>query len=151
MVKGDHTFDCRDGTVVLRAGGAVSGMGHGGDISDYAALRIPGILYGWGIAVFCYAILYQFWKVCVQIGRDNSFSGENARSFVVISRLAFVLAVVWFAGILFLVAKRALGPAFLIFMILLIFINVVIAVLAAALSHLIYKSYEMKQDAELTI
>ena len=105
---------------------------------DYAALRIPGILYGWGIAVFCYAILYQFWKVCVQIGRDNSFSGENARSFVVISRLAFV-------------AKRALGPAFLIFMILLIFINVVIAVLAAALSHLIYKSYEMKQDAELTI
>ena len=104
---------------------------------DYAALRIPGILYGWGIAVFCYAILYQFWKVCVQIGRDNSFSGENARSFVVI--------------ILFLAAKRALGPAFLIFMILLIFINVVIAVLAAALSHLIYKSYEMKQDAELTI
>ena len=118
---------------------------------DMAALRIPGILYGWGIAVFCYAILYQFWKVCVQIGRDNSFSGENARSFVVISRLAFVLAVVWFAGILFLAAKRALGPAFLIFMILLIFINVVIAVLAAALSHLIYKSYEMKQDAELTI
>ena len=43
---------------------------------DYAALRIPGILYGWGIAVFCYAILYQFWKVCVQIGRDNSFSGR---------------------------------------------------------------------------
>lgn len=118
---------------------------------DYAALRIPGILYGWGIAVLCYAILYQFWKVCVQIGRDNSFSSENARSFVVISRLAFVLAVVWFAGILFLAAKRALGPAFLIFMILLIFINVVIAVLAAALSHLIYKSYEMKQDAELTI
>ena len=115
------------------------------------AVTYPGILYGWGIAVFCYAILYQFWKVCVQIGRDNSFSGENARSFVVISRLAFVLAVVWFAGILFLAAKRALGPAFLIFMILLIFINVVIAVLAAALSHLIYKSYEMKQDAELTI
>ena len=41
---------------------------------DYAALRIPGILYGWGIAVFCYAILYQFWKVCVQIGRlDRHF------------------------------------------------------------------------------
>ena len=62
---------------------------------DYAALRIPGILYGWGIAVFCYAILYQFWKVCVQIGRDNSFSGENARSFVVISRLAFVWRKEW--------------------------------------------------------
>ena len=107
---------------------------------DYAALRIPGILYGWGIAVFCYAILYQFWKVCVQIGRDNSFSGENARSFVVISRLAFVLAVVWFAGILFLAAKRALGPG-----------AHETGSLYHMLSHLIYKSYEMKQDAELTI
>ena len=49
------------------------------------------------------------------------------------------------------VGSRIFDTVNLIFMILLIFINVVIAVLAAALSHLIYKSYEMKQDAELTI
>ena len=115
---------------------------------DYAALRIPGILYGWGIAVFCYAILYQFWKVCVQIGRDNSFSDNSV---TLIFRFASMTSILILIAILFLAAKRALGPAFLIFMILLIFINVVIAVLAAALSHLIYKSYEMKQDAELTI
>ena len=39
-----------------------------------AYLFMPGLLYGWCIAVICYAILYQFWKVCVQIGKDNSFS-----------------------------------------------------------------------------
>ena len=33
-----------------------------------AYLFMPGLLYGWCIAVICYAILYQFWKVCVQIG-----------------------------------------------------------------------------------
>lgn len=36
-----------------------------------AYLFMPGLLYGWCIAVICYAILYQFWKVCVQIGKDN--------------------------------------------------------------------------------
>ena len=44
-----------------------------------AYLFMPGLLYGWCIAVICYAILYQFWKVCVQIGKDNSFSKETVR------------------------------------------------------------------------
>ena len=48
-----------------------------------AYLFMPGLLYGWCIAVICYAILYQFWKVCVQIGKDNSFSKENAKCCVV--------------------------------------------------------------------
>lgn len=64
-----------------------------------AYLFMPGLLYGWCIAVICYAILYQFWKVCVQIGKDNSFSKENAKCFRNISHFALLLAVVWFAGI----------------------------------------------------
>ena len=67
-----------------------------------AYLFMPGLLYGWCIAVICYAILYQFWKVCVQIGKDNSFSKENAKCFRNISHFALLLAVVWFAGIVFL-------------------------------------------------
>lgn len=116
-----------------------------------ANLFWPGMVYGWCVGFFCYAILWQFWKVCVEIGRDNSFSGENARAFVNISHLAILLAVVLFGGIVFLAVVHCLGLMFLLFMILLIFICVVIAVLAAALSHLIYKSYEMKQEQDLTI
>ena len=48
---------------------------------EAAYLKWPGMIYGWGIGVICYAILYQFWKVCVEIGRDNSFSAENAKAF----------------------------------------------------------------------
>lgn len=118
---------------------------------EAAYLMWPGIFYGWGIGVVCYAILYQFWKVCVEIGRDNSFSAENARSFVVISRLALLLAAVWFGGLVFLAVTRCLAPAFGIFMILVTFICIVVAVLAAALSHLIYKSYELRRENELTI
>lgn len=118
---------------------------------EMAFLMRPGILYGWGIGVICYAILYQFWKVCVEIGRDNSFSGENAKAFVIISRLAVAMAVVWFGGVVFLAVIHCLSLALGIFMLLIAFICIVVAVLAAALSHLIYKSYEMRQENDLTI
>lgn len=118
---------------------------------EAAYLKWPGMIYGWGIGVICYAILYQFWKVCVEIGHDNSFSAENAKAFATISRLATFMAVVWFGGMIFLIAVRCLGPAYGIFMILIAFICIVVAVLAAALSHLIYKSYELRQENELTI
>ncbi len=64
-----------------------------------AFLYLPGMAYSYVIAAGCYAILYQFWTVCREIGRDNSFSKENA----------------------------------------------------AALSHLVWKAYELKQENELTI
>lgn len=118
---------------------------------EAAYLKWPGMIYGWGIGVICYAILYQFWKVCVEIGHDNSFSAENAKAFATISRLATFMAVVWFGGVIFLIVVRCLGPAYGIFMILIAFICIVVAVLAAALSHLVYKSYELRQENELTI
>ena len=108
-------------------------------------------LYGWCIAVICYAILYQFWKVCVQIGKDNSFSKENAKCFRNISHFALLLAVVWFAGIVFLAILAVRQPGISIFMITAVLLSVMISVLAAALSHLILKAYELKQENELTI
>ena len=62
-----------------------------------AYLFMPGQMYGCCIAVICYAILYQFWKVCVQIGKDNSFSKENAKYFRNNRHFALLLAVVWLA------------------------------------------------------
>lgn len=118
---------------------------------EVSYLMWPGMIYGWGIGVICYAILYQFWKVCVEIGRDNSFSAENARAFVMISRLSIVAALVWFVGIVVLALVGCLGAAFGFLMILIAFIFIVVAILAAALSHLIYKSYELKQEQDLTI
>ena len=109
-----------------------------------AYLFMPGLLYGWCIAVICYAILYQFWKVCVQIGKDNSFSKENAKCFRNISHFAF-------AGIVFLAILAVRQPGISIFMITAVLLSVMISVLAAALSHLILKAYELKQENELTI
>lgn len=119
---------------------------------EVAYLKWLGIIYGWGIGIMCYAILFQFWKVCAEIGRDNSFSAENARAFKMISRFSVFTAGLWFAGILFLsMIVHALGPAYGFFMLLLAFAFIVLAVLSAALSHLVYKSYEMRKENDLTI
>lgn len=119
--------------------------------AEVSYLKWPGMIYGWGIGVICYAILYQFWKVCVEIGRDNSFSAENAKAFRMISRFAMIGALMWFAGLGFLVIMGCIGAAFGFLLIVMAFIFVVLAVLAAALSHLVYKSYELKLEQELTI
>lgn len=118
---------------------------------EAAFLYLPGLLYSYVIAAGCYAVLYQFWTVCVQIGRDRSFSKENARAFKQISRIAAVMEVVWFAGLVGLAVLHCVQPAIMIFMVAAVFMSFVVAVCAAALSHLVYKAYELKQESELTI
>lgn len=118
---------------------------------EAAWLYIPALLYGWCIALFCYAILFQFWKVCVEIGKDNSFSMENARAFKNISRIALMLGVIWFLGIVILTVLGFGHPGILLIMLAMVIINMILVILAAALSHLILKAYELKQETELTI
>lgn len=111
----------------------------------------PGLIYVWIIGILCYGILYRFWKVSVQIGRDNSFSRENSKSFVAISRMAVAISLICFCGMVFLGINKWLNPGVLFLMIGVIFIGITITVLAAALSHLILKAYELKKENELTI
>ena len=67
---------------------AVMGIFFFGALTAYAfQLKAQGnVLWGWVgfswyIAVLCYLILFEFWRVCTQIGKDNSFSLENAKYF----------------------------------------------------------------------
>ena len=118
---------------------------------EAAFLYWPGLVYNFVIAADCYAILFQFWTVCREIGRDNSFSRENAAAFRRISRIAAVMAVLWFAGLAGLTIMHYMQPAILLFMIFAVFVSAAAAICAAALSHLIWKAYEMQQENELTI
>lgn len=118
---------------------------------EVAFLYWPGLIYSFVIAIGCYAVLFFFWKVSVEIGRDNSFSKENAESFINISRITFSLAIIWFAGMIFLTVNRWMQRALFVYMVFAVFISIIISILAAALSRLIIKAYEMKKENELTI
>lgn len=121
------------------------------DHPDAAFLYWPVLVYNFVIAVCCYAILFQFWKVCHQIGRDNSFSMENAVAFKQICRLAVLLAAIWFVGFAAISVLHSMQPVILLFLIFAILISFAVAICAAALSHLVFKAYEMRRENELTI
>lgn len=116
-----------------------------------AYLYWPGLGCNFLVASGCYLILYQFWTVCREIGRDNSFSMENALAFKRISRIAAGLAALWFTALAALAFMRVLQAGILLFLIFAVFISFAVAICAAALSHLVWKAYELKQENELTI
>ena len=77
-------------------------------VMDYASHREPrfwiDLIYIWIVGALSFAALGQAWKICVEIGRDNTFSEVNARGLVRISRLmgtACALMAVGLAVLLF--------------------------------------------------
>ena len=76
---------------------------------------------------------------------------ENALAFKRISRIAAGLAALWFTALAALAFMRVLQAGILLFLIFAVFISFAVAICAAALSHLVWKAYELKQENELTI
>lgn len=97
--------------------------------------------------------LVRFWGICESIGRDRSFSGENAVRLKRMSQYMLADAVLY-TGVLiwFFAAGWYIKGAWLLFPVLLaIFISVTLAVLCAVLSHLVQNASELKEEQELTI
>ena len=109
----------------------------------------------WGMVIyavfFYFAILAEFWKVCTEIGRDNSFSLENAKSFRRMSIFAGIEAVGFMIRVVFGAAFGLTGIFEIVFRLAEIFVSVVFLILCEALSQLIRNAYEMKQENDLTI
>ena len=95
--------------------------------------------------------LIDCWRIASEIGNDNSFSRINAQLLQRISVLAAVDAGYFFAGsFLFILLNMShLGVFFVSMMI--VFAGVAIAIVAAALSHLVYKAAVMREENDLTI
>ena len=102
-------------------------------------------------SVICYYILFQFWKVCFEIGNDNSISMENASSFHKMAIGSGSLSVCCFIKLL---CHSFMGDLIIYSGILFLFEIVgglILVVLCEALSKLIANAYEMKMENDLTI
>jgi hypothetical protein len=109
------------------------------------------IFSSWYIAVLCYGVLIEFWKVCTQIGQDNSFSCENARCFHRMGRYGTLAAAGFTVRLVYLAIEGALGLPFAAFTIIEILVALIFLVVCEALSQLILNAYEMKRENDLTI
>ena len=105
--------------------------------------------------VMCYLVLHRFYMTCTEIGRDNSFSMENVHNFAVMKVLMLITGGVWTGYTIGLVALQGLVYYDYVAMVtkygLMAIVFFTIAAFADALSRLIQRAYEIREENELTI
>ena len=119
-----------------------------------SALYWFGLGYVWTVGVLCFAALWHAWKICVEIGRNNSFSMKNVRSLKRIQWLMTAACALMAAGLALYLAVHGLHPDSLLapgLIVLGVCISLVFALFAAALAELIRMGAELKDENDLTI
>lgn len=118
---------------------------------EFAYCYYPWLAVLWISAIPCYFVLFNGWKITTEIARDNSFSLENAHYLKRICMLALADSAYFFIANLALFFLNMNHPGILLASLLVDFAGVVVAVAAAALSHLVLKAAAIQQENELTI
>lgn len=111
----------------------------------------PWLIFLWVSGIPCYAVLVFGWKIASNIGKDKSFSDDNARFLKWISWLAAGDSIFFFVGNVVLVFANMSHPAVALFSLLVIFAGVAVTVASAALSHLVQKAAALQEQSDLTI
>ena len=118
---------------------------------EYEHCYLPWLIAIWISVLPCYIVLSYGWKITIEIGKDNSFSKENAGYLKNISILALVDTVyVFLFNVVFLFLNMS-HPGVFLASLFVDFAGVTVAVVAAGLSHLVQKAAEIQSENELTI
>jgi hypothetical protein len=111
----------------------------------------PCLIFIWITAVPFYFSLYKGWLICQEISNDNSFCQENAQRLKEISKLALSECILYSVAMIILFVLNLLHPSILLMTLFIIFVGISIAVVSAAISHLVEKASELKKENDLTI
>lgn len=118
---------------------------------EYAFCYWPWLLFIWGMGIPCYLVLVFFWKICREIENDNSFSKKNAELLSWISRLAIIDTIICFIGNMIFFILGMSHPSVVIGFLFVIFAGITVAVVSAALAHLVDKASRIQEENDLTI
>ena len=111
----------------------------------------PWLAFLWASGVPCYAVLALGWRIAVNIGRDASFSLDNARCLRGVARWAAGDAAFVFLGNLLMLFLDMSHPGVVLLSLLVVFAGAAVAVAAGALSHLVRKAALLQEENDLTI
>ena len=142
--------------LVAAAGAALSAAliryGHGLCLErSQPELFVPCLIFFLLTLAVVYAALCLAWRIFASIGRDQSFTLDNARRLKLISWLACADAVAYLLALPVLVNVTAVKPLTVVVLLLLSFAGVCVAVASACLSHLVKKAADLKSEQDLTI
>ena len=118
---------------------------------EFADRYWPWLIFIWVSGIPCYAVLVLGWRIAANIGRDASFSLENARFLRSIAVLAALDAAYVFLGNLAMLFLDMSHPGVVLLSLLVVFAGAAVAVAAAALSHLVRKAALLQEENDLTI
>lgn len=111
----------------------------------------PWLIFLWTTGIPCYGVLVFGWQIATNIGKDRSFSMENAKALKWISWLATVDTIYFFLGNIILWFMDLSHPGIVLLSLIIVFAGVAVAVAAAALSHLVQKAAVLQEQSDLTI
>ena len=111
----------------------------------------PWLCFIWLSGIPCFIALCCAWEIVTNIGRDQSFTEQNASLLKSISFLAAFDAGFFFVGNIVLLFLNMSHPGVVIASFLVEFVGIAVAVAAAALSHLVKKAAVLQEQSDLTI
>ncbi len=118
--------------------------------SGITAAYIASLIYVECVGALCFVSLWQTWKICGEIGKDNSFSHENAKSLRKISKHMLAACVMMLAGMIASLMLRTLS--LLTWLSALgVCISLIFSLFAAAMAELIEAGAKLKDENDLTI
>jgi len=109
------------------------------------------IFFLWSCVFPCYGVLFQFWKITNQISCENSFSMENAHSFMVMTKFGIAMFIIFFIRLFYGIFMEEFYFYRICYALLMLIISLVFSILCFALSKLVAHAYEVKQETEYTI
>ena len=109
------------------------------------------IFFTWFMAILVLLVLRLFWKVCTQIGNDNSFSLENALYFQQMAIIGTLATISYLLRLIYLGLMHCLTLYTSLYCIFLMLLCFGFTVLCESLSKLSQNAYEMKLENDLTI
>ena len=118
---------------------------------EFSSWYKPWLLFIIGTAIPIAIALVYCWRIASEIGKDNSFSYVNAKMLKKIAVLAIADAGYFFVGNVVLLFASMNHPGILMLSLMLSFAGIAIAVAFLALSHLVTKAAEIREENELTI
>lgn len=118
---------------------------------EYEYCFRPWLIFLLTTGIPCFLVLFHGWGVAGNIGKNKSFSIENAKHLKSISMLALVDTGYLFVGNIVFLLLDMNHPGIMIVSLIIIVMGIVFSVAAAALSHLIEKAAKLQDESDLTI
>lgn len=103
------------------------------------------------VGVLCFLSLWQAWKICKEIGRDNSFSHENAKSLNRISKYMMIACAMMAFALILCFTIIQVSMLVLSLVVLGTCIALIFALFASAMAQLIEAGAALKDENDLTI